>query len=147
MAQKDNISAKRLKFIAEYLKDNNATQAAIRAGYSARTSRTTSARLMADVNIKAEVDRRRAAIAKKDDIDAAWVLRELLANVERCKHDDDHGNCNRALELISRHTGGFDPKQKIEHSGFIETAEQQELEAYLRGQGIDPDDIQERILQ
>lgn len=32
------LSAKQKKFIVEYLKDNNATQAAIRAGYSEKTA-------------------------------------------------------------------------------------------------------------
>lgn len=55
------------------MKDGNATQAAIRSGYSKKTARTQSARLLADVDISAliETERKRhqsEAIATADEI-------------------------------------------------------------------------------
>lgn len=44
-------------FIREYIKDNNGTQAAIRAGYSKRTARQQATRLLAHVHIRAEIDK------------------------------------------------------------------------------------------
>ena len=38
MAKKDGLTPKQQMFVAEYLKDLNATQAAIRAGYSKKTA-------------------------------------------------------------------------------------------------------------
>lgn len=49
------LSAKQKKFIVEYLKDNNATQAAIRAGYSEKTANEQAARLLANVSIAQEI--------------------------------------------------------------------------------------------
>lgn len=80
MAEKQNsqrLSAKRQRFVNEYLKDLNATQAAIRAGYSKRTADVQGPRLLGNVSIKAAVD---AAIARRNkrlEVDQDKVIREL----------------------------------------------------------------------
>lgn len=51
------LTRKQRAFVAEYVKDWNGTQAAIRAGYSKRTANEQAARLLANVSIRAEVDR------------------------------------------------------------------------------------------
>src|SRR5574341_935427 len=48
---------KRKAFIAEYLKDFNATRAAIRAGYSDRSAAPIASRLLTFANIKEEIAR------------------------------------------------------------------------------------------
>jgi phage terminase small subunit len=53
---KSTLNYKQQIFVAEYLIDLNATQAAIRAGYSERSARQVSARLMTNAVIKAEMD-------------------------------------------------------------------------------------------
>ena len=52
---KDGLTAKQELFVAEYLVDLNATQAAIRAGYSEKTANEQSARLLAKVSVQAAV--------------------------------------------------------------------------------------------
>jgi len=44
-----DISAKRLRFADEYVIDGNATAAAIRAGYSARSAHVTACRMLKDL--------------------------------------------------------------------------------------------------
>ena len=64
-------------FIKEYLIDLNATQAAIRAGYSAKTSYSHGQRLLKDVEIQNALT---SAMHKREDnieITAARVLKEL----------------------------------------------------------------------
>jgi len=46
---------KQKKFIAEYLKDQNGTQAAIRAGYSVRSARAIACELLTIPDIQAEI--------------------------------------------------------------------------------------------
>jgi phage terminase small subunit len=46
------LTAKQESFVAEYLIDCNATQAAIRAGYSVKTANEQASRLLANVNIQ-----------------------------------------------------------------------------------------------
>ncbi len=47
-----NAQAQRRIFVAEYLKDRNATQAAIRAGYSKRSAHTTGERLLKNAEVQ-----------------------------------------------------------------------------------------------
>ena len=52
---RDNLKHARVwRFVDEYPKDLNATQAAIRAGYSRKAARTTGAQLLANPAIKKE---------------------------------------------------------------------------------------------
>jgi phage terminase small subunit len=70
------MTPKQIAFVAEYLVDKNATQAAIRAGYSAKTANEQGARLLANVSVRATID---SALAKQADtleISAARILRE-----------------------------------------------------------------------
>lgn len=73
------LSPKMLTFCAEYLIDLNGTQAAIRAGYSAKTARRQAADLLAKQDIKAEVQRLMDARGQKVEVDALRVLQELKA--------------------------------------------------------------------
>jgi phage terminase small subunit len=50
------LTHKQRAFVTEYIQDCNATQAAIRAGYSARTAAALGCRLLSDPRIAAEVE-------------------------------------------------------------------------------------------
>lgn len=71
---------KHRKFVTEYLKDCNATQAAIRAGYSnlEASAGTIGSRLLQKVEIKAAIDAAQAKTAARLDVD----LGEWLENVK-----------------------------------------------------------------
>lgn len=66
-------------FVNEYLVDSNATQAAIRAGYSKRTAEVTGFRLLRNDKVAAAIDARRAKLTKKLEITQERVLQELAA--------------------------------------------------------------------
>lgn len=65
-------------FAREYLKDLNATQAAIRAGYSEKTANEQASRLLANVNVQTFVAELKATRVEQTGIDAAYVLRRLV---------------------------------------------------------------------
>lgn len=73
----DKLTAKQQRFVAEYLVDFNATQAAIRAGYSKRSAQVIGAENLVKPMIIAEIQRLSRPIAKKLDISREWVMREL----------------------------------------------------------------------
>lgn len=73
------LTPKQQKFVAEYLIDLNATQAAIRAGYSAKTAKEQAARLLTNANIAAELEKRRGKIQKKLEITQESIITELAA--------------------------------------------------------------------
>lgn len=71
------LTAKQKKFVEEYLIDLNATQAAIRAGYSPNTAQEQSSRLLSNVMVKNEIDKAIAERSRRTGINQDRVLREL----------------------------------------------------------------------
>lgn len=71
------MTPKQLAFVQEYLIDLNATQAAIRAGYSRHTANEQGARLLANVSVRSHIEKAQAERAERTKIDADWVLRTL----------------------------------------------------------------------
>lgn len=71
------LTAKQARFVDEYMLDLNATQAAIRAGYSEKTAQEIGAENLSKPIIAAEIERRRAYRSQKTNIDAAWLLTRL----------------------------------------------------------------------
>ena len=65
------------KFCNEYIKDMNATQAAIRAGYSGKTANRIGSRLLSNVDIKARVAELREAYFNENIMTAQQVEYEL----------------------------------------------------------------------
>lgn len=81
------------RFVFEYLKDFNGTQAAIRAGYSRKTANEQAARLLAKDSIKKAVHEGRKRLKKRTEISAARVLEELarLAFVDAANFVEHEG--------------------------------------------------------
>jgi phage terminase small subunit len=71
------LTPKQERFIAEYLIDLNATQAAIRAGYSEKTARSIGAENLAKPDIQAALQEAMRARAERTDVTADMVVREL----------------------------------------------------------------------
>lgn len=71
------LTARQRVFINEYLIDLNATQAAIRAGYSGKTANEQAARLIAHVGVRTEIHDAMKARAERTCVDADRVVREL----------------------------------------------------------------------
>lgn len=65
-------------FAREYLKDLNATQAAIRAGYSEKTAQEQSSRLLSNVMVQDRIVELKAERNEEVGVDAAYVLRRLV---------------------------------------------------------------------
>nr|DAW31648.1 MAG TPA: Terminase small subunit [Caudoviricetes sp.] len=71
------LTLKQKMFIDEYLVDLNATQAAIRAGYSPKTAKDIASQNLAKLNIRIEIDKRMAERSKRVGMNADRVLQEL----------------------------------------------------------------------
>lgn len=65
-------------FAREYLKDLNATQAAIRAGYSEKTAQAQSSRLLSNVMVQSRIAELKIERNEEVGINAAYVLRRLV---------------------------------------------------------------------
>lgn len=124
------LTPKQDRFCEEYLVDLNATQAAIRAGYSQKTAGSQGERLLRNVEISAKVAALKAQRSDRVEVTQDYVLAKLVENVERALQAepvrDREGNetgeyvyqgsvVNGALKLLGEHLGIF--TRKVEHTG------------------------------
>jgi phage terminase small subunit len=107
------LTARRKLFALEYLKDLNATQAAIRAGYSAKTARAAGCRLLTNVYIQAEIQKANDQRFQKLDLDDQTILRRInnISDLDPRRMFDAKGN---ALDIpnfpedVAKCISGFD---------------------------------------
>lgn len=94
------LTPKKLRFAEEYQLDLNATQAAIRAGYSAKTAAQQGERLLRDVDVKRIITENKAARSERTQIDADWVLKRLAQDASADVADlyDENGNLRSVHE-------------------------------------------------
>lgn len=71
------LNSKQKRFCKEYVIDNNATQAAIRAGYSKKTANEQGARLLVNVSIKEEIKKLQKKTSDKLDITNEMITKEF----------------------------------------------------------------------
>ncbi len=71
------LTEKQQRFVDEYLIDLNATQAAIRTGYSAKTANEQGARLLANVSVQQKIAEKMAERSKRTGVNQDRVVLEL----------------------------------------------------------------------
>lgn len=88
------LTPKQERFVEEYLVDLNATQAAIRAGYSARTADKIGAQLLGKTGVAAAIAKAKEKRSRRTGLDADWVLKRLAQDATADLADlyDDQGN-------------------------------------------------------
>ena len=126
---------RQIRFVEEYIKDLNATQAAIRAGYSKKTARSQGARLLTNVDILEAIQEAKEERSERTKIDQNYVLTNIQKVIERCMQVQQVDNCLtqtedgelaqafmfkeqgalKGLELLGKHLGMF--TEKVQHSG------------------------------
>ncbi len=131
------------RFIQEYLADPsaNATAAALRAGYSKNRLAATVKRLLVQPRVALKIKEAMDARAARLNVDADWVLENLIAVYKRCmgevkpvvawdpvtrKHEPngeyvfDSKGALGALELIGKKLGLFTPKLEITLNAHVD---------------------------
>ncbi|MCG7985054.1 MAG: terminase small subunit [Candidatus Thiodiazotropha lotti] len=112
----DKLNLKQQQFVLEYTKDFNGAQAAIRAGYSAKTARTKAAQLLAIVSVQSALQEEVAKI-QEDTRDDAKMLREQLREEVTADYADlynDDGSLKKPSEWPMAFRRGLVSGMKIE---------------------------------
>ncbi|EKO3523275.1 terminase small subunit [Vibrio fluvialis] len=135
------LTDKQEMFCREYLIDLNATQAAIRAGYSAKTANAAAGRLLSNVSIQARISELKQERIEEVKIDANWVLLNAKRVFDKCMQDEpvldrngdpimvrteqgelaaayrfDSTGANKALDTIGKHVEVQAFSTKIDHT-------------------------------
>lgn len=122
----EKLTQKQQRFVDEYIISGNATQAAIKAGYSKRSAQQTGAENLLKPVIKAELDRRNAEIKSAKTADMQEVM-EYLASVMRGEQTESVATAKgiysdvpvsakdriKAAELIGKRHGAWTDKKEI----------------------------------
>jgi len=111
------MTPKQTLFVKEYLVDLNATQAAIRAGYSAKTAEQQGSRLLRNAQVAAAVESGQAERAERVEVKADDVLRDIKRIAGKAETAGEYGAALKGRELLGKHLGLW--VDKVEHSGSI----------------------------
>lgn len=142
------LTPKQQRFVHEYLIDTNATQAAIRTGYSEKTSYSIGHELLSKPEIQAAIQLAMDERAKRTQIDADFVLQGITTAIRRCEQIEpvldrkgeqvfvetpqgamaaaftfDAKNVLRGYELLGKHLKLFTDKVELtgKNGGPLET--------------------------
>lgn len=123
------LSEKQRRFVDEYLIDLNATQAAIRAGYSEKTANEQGAQNLAKLSIKSEIEKRINDRKQRTEITQDKVLNDIeliKLDAMRTKIDANgntemlnHSAALKACELQGKHLAMFTDKQDVNLNGSL----------------------------
>lgn len=109
------MTPKQQLFVREYLVDLNATQAAIRAGYSAKTAEQQGPRLLGNVEVAAAIQAGMDKRAAKVELTAEEVLADIKRIAKKAEDSADWGAALKGRELLGKHLRLF--TEKVEHTG------------------------------
>ena len=76
------LTPKQRRFVDEYQVDLNATQAAIRAGYSAKTAHVQGPRLLGNVGVASAIQAAQIEVSKRTEVTVDDVVAGLLAEAK-----------------------------------------------------------------
>lgn len=107
------LTSKQQRFCDEYLIDLNATQAAIRAGYSEKTARAIGAENLTKPDIKEYIEKRMAEKEKELIADQDEVLRYLTAVMRRQMTDSVVVTLQREVSKYAPDENGTMRKQTV----------------------------------
>lgn len=135
--RKTSMTGKMMRFAQEYVIDRNATQAAIRAGYSERSALNQGSRLMKNDEVLRQIEIFTHELAEKSKLTAEAIVADLIEVKERCMQrapvmvregkemvqaiDDEGRNvwqfdakgANKSLELLGKHIGMFVERREL----------------------------------
>lgn len=113
MITTQELTDKQARFCEEYLIDLNATQAAIRAGYSEKTAREQAAQNLSKLNIQEKIAELKAERSKRTEITQDSVIQELAAVARAEVKGVRAVDKLKALELLGKHLGMFVERYEV----------------------------------
>lgn len=111
------------RFVDEYLIDLNATQAAIRAGYSEKTAYSQGQRLLKNVEIDKVVKLRVGDRVERTEVDQDYVIKTIVETIERCSQAKPVYDKSGELVMMETPSGELAPVYKYDAASVLKGAE------------------------
>ena len=107
------MTPKREAFVREYLIDLNASAAARRAGYSAKTANRIGTVLLSNVDVAKAIREAKTARVERTEITADLVLGDILRIGRAAEAAEEFTPALKARELLGKHLGMFTDKVQL----------------------------------
>jgi len=114
-SRSNKLTPKQNIFVAEYLVDLNATQAAIRAGYSKKTAGQIGDENLRKPQIAKAIQESMFQRAERTEISSELVVQGILRVIRRCECEGEAFEATQVLkgyELLGKHLGLFGGKSE-----------------------------------
>jgi phage terminase small subunit len=121
------LTPKQQRFVDEYLTDCNATQAAIRAGYSRRTAYAIGSENMSKPEIRAALQAARAVVTTKVKITKDYLIEQANDIMLKAKANGAWAAARGANELLAKLTGHLVERRDLRVIRSIEDLSEEEL--------------------
>ena len=113
------LTPKQSRFVEEYLVDMNATQAAIRAGYSKKTAGQTGNENLKKPEIQKALSDAVQVRSERTEITQDYVLKRLIMEAERDDEGSTHSARISALSLLGKHLAMFTERVESDNTHKI----------------------------
>jgi phage terminase small subunit len=107
---------KQERFVAEYLVDLNATQAAIRAGYSEKTAGATGHENLKKPEIAKAIEEAQKKAQERIDYTADDWRRDVMRLAEKSEQASDASNALKARDMLGKSLGIYSEKRDLTSS-------------------------------
>ncbi|MDG4650102.1 terminase small subunit [Roseibacterium sp. SDUM158017] len=150
------LTARQARFVEEYLIDLNATQAAIRAGYSEKTARSQGQRLLTNVDVETAIQEGKARRSERTEVTQDRVIAELakigFSDVRRmltpsgsllnpADMGDEIAGAIASVEVVTKRLPGAEGEAEVEYVNKIRMWDKKgALETLLKHLGGMPDE-------
>lgn len=109
------LTPKQKQFVTEYLVDLNATAAARRAGYSAKTADRIGPELLGKTCVSQAIQEAMQERQQRTEVTQDYVIKKLKEITDKDASDAQdsdlkYANKIKALELLGKHLGTWEPK-------------------------------------
>jgi phage terminase small subunit len=105
--KKSKLNIKQAAFVQEYLVDLNATQAAIRAGYSKKTARSCGQRLLTHADIQVFLALAQGKRQARTEISQDTVLKNIVRIGDKAEDAERYSDALKAQEMLAKHVKLF----------------------------------------
>jgi phage terminase small subunit len=126
------LTNKQEAFCQEYIIDLNATQAAIRAGYSEKTAKEQGCQNLTKLNVQERVQELLDQRTERTQIDADYVLSSLKQIADEALGMERYSDANRSLELLGKHLKLFTDRMEVKGNMNLTDMDDDDLDRELQ---------------
>ena len=113
------LTLKQERFVDEYLIDGNATQAAIRAGYSEKTAEVIGHENLSKPKIGQAIRRKRKNLSEKVEVTQEYVIESIVRIAKKAEESGNHQAALKGMNMLAKHLGMYIERSESTHEWVL----------------------------